>query len=215
MEEKIKFTAKLQQMASSEIMNIIPKDIYEEIKQRDPHPLFQAYVVGHEGEATGELVGGGRKILNWFSSAINKIWKKLNYGTKIFHGHNIDSSHEGRQSIGEVVGKAIKTIKDKVNAIAIMYIHPEFRDLPLNVASIEVDMNINPDDSVHDVNVGDITGIALGNSAVDKPGFADAGLLSQIQAMSKQIKVTDERKWQIGYRITGQREHELKLTKEA
>ena len=210
----MKFTAKLQQMASSEIMNIIPKDIYDEIKQRDPHPLFQAYVVGHEGEATGEVVGVGTKILNWFSSAINKIWKKLSYGTKVFHGHNIDSSHEGRQSIGEVVGKAIKTIKDKVNAIAIMYIHPEFRDLPLNVASIEVDMDIT-DDSVHDVNVGDITGIALGNSAIEKPGFEGATLLSQIQAMSKKLKITDEPKWELSYNRTRQGEQKFELVKEA
>ncbi len=210
----MKFTAKLQQMAASEIMNIIPKDIYDEIKQRDPHPLFQAYVVGHEGEATGEMVGVGTKILNWFSSAINKIWKKLNYGTKIFHGHNIDSSHEGRQSIGEVVGKAIKTIKDKVNAIAIMYIHPEFRDLPLNIASIEVDMDII-DDSVHDVNVGDITGIALGNSAIEKPGFEGATLLSQIQAMSKKLKITDDPKWELSYNRTRQGEQKFELTKEA
>jgi len=210
----MKFTAKLQQMASSEIINIIPNDIYEEIKQRDPHPLFQAYVVGHEGEATGEVVGAGTKVLNWFSSAINKIWKKLSYGTKVFHGHNIDSSHEGRQSIGEVVGKAIKTIKDKVNAIAIMYIHPEFRDLPLNVASIEVDMDII-DNNVHDVNVGDITGIALGNSAVDKPGFADAGLLSQIQAFANKPKITDDRKWVLSYEINRQGEQKFELIKEA
>ena len=215
MEEKIKFSAKLQQMASSEIINIIPNDIYEEIKQRDPHPLFQAYVVGHEGEATGEIVGMGTKVLNWFSSAINKIWKKLIYGTKIFHGHNVDSSHEGRQSIGEVVGKAIKTIKERVNAIAIMYIYPEYRDLPLNVASIEVDMDINPDGSVHDVNVGDITGIALGNSAVDKPGFADAGLLSQIQAMSKKLEITDNPKWELSFNRTRQGEQKFELVKEA
>jgi hypothetical protein len=211
----MKFSARLQQMASSEIINIIPNDIYEEIKQKDPHPLFQAYVVGHEGEATGEIVGMGTKILNWFSSAINKIWKKLIYGTKIFHGHNVDSSHEGRQSIGEVVGKAIKTIKEKVNAIAIMYIYPEYRDLPLNVASIEVDMDINPDGSVHDVNVGDITGIALGNSAVDKPGFADAGLLSQIQAMSKKLEITDDPKWELSFNRTRQGEQKFELVKEA
>ena len=180
----MKFLAKLQQMAASEIMNIIPNDIYEEIKRKDPHPLFQAYVVGHEGEATGQMVGMGTKVLNWFSSAINKIWQKMKYGTKIFHGHNIDSSHEGRQSIGEVVGKAIKTIQSKVNAIAITYIYPEYRDLSFDVASIEADVNINPDDSVHDVDVGDITGIALGNSAVEKPGFAGATLLSQIQAFA-------------------------------
>jgi len=180
----MKFLAQLQEMAASEIMNIIPNDIYEEIKQKDSHPLFQAYVVGHEGEATGRMVGTGTKILHWFSSAINKLWEKLKYGTKIFHGHNIDSSHEGRQSIGEVVGKTIKTIQSKVNAIAITYIYPEYRGLPLDVASIEADVNINPDDSVHDVDVGDITGIALGSSAVEKPGFAGATLLSQIQAFA-------------------------------
>ena len=132
----MKFTAKLQQMEASEIMNIIPKDVYEDIKRKDPRPLFQAYVVGHEGEATGTEVGGGKKILNWFSSAINKIWEKMKYGTRIFHGHNIDSSHEGRRSIGEVVGKAIKTIQNKVHAIAITYIYPEYRDLPLSLIHI-------------------------------------------------------------------------------
>lgn len=217
MEEKIKFTAKLQQMASSEIMNIIPNDIYDEIKQRDSHPLFQAYVVGHEGEVIATMPGIGQRILNWFSSAINKIWEKLSYGTKLFHGHNVDSSHEGRQSIGEVVGKAIRTIKSKTNAIAIAYIYPEFRDLPLNVASIEANIQINPDNTVQDVDVRDITGIALGNSAVDKPGFADATLLSQIQAMAKEmgllVDISD--KWKLVHNLTRQGEPKFELVKEA
>ncbi len=211
----MKFTAKLQQMAASEIINIIPNDVYEEIKRKDPHPLFQAYVVGHEGEATGNMVGMGTKVLNWFSSAINKMWEKLKYGTKVFHNHNKDSGHEGRTSIGEVVGKAIKTIQDKVNAIAITYIYPEFKDLSLNVASIEADVRINPDDGVHDVDVGDITGIALGNSAVDKPGFAGATLLSQIQAMSKKLEITDEPKWELSFNRTRQGEPKFELVKEA
>jgi len=42
-------------MAASEIMNIIPPDLYDEIKAKDDHPLFQAYVVGHEGEARATL----------------------------------------------------------------------------------------------------------------------------------------------------------------
>ncbi len=211
----MKFTAKLQQMASSEIINIIPKDVYEDIKQQDPHPLFQAYVVGHEGEATGHMVGIGKRVLNWFSSAINKIWQKLNYGTRLFHGHNVDSSHEGRQSIGEVVGKVVRTIKDKTHAIAIAYIYPEFRDLPLNVASIEADVRINPDNTVQDIDVGDVTGIALGNSAVDKPGFANAGLLSQIQAMSKKLELIDDPKWELSYNRTRQGEQKFELVKEA
>lgn len=181
----MKFLARLQHIGASEILNIVPKDVYEKVKQKDDHPLFQAYVVGQEGEAHANLVGIGQKVMNWFSSAINKLWKKLQYGTKIFHGHNLDSSHEGRKTIGEVVGKTLKTIKDKTSAIAIAYIYPEYRELPLDIASIEADIMVNPDASVHDVDVGDITGIALGSSMIETPGFAGATLLSQIQAFAK------------------------------
>ncbi len=211
----MKFIAKLQQMASSEILNIIPKDVYDNIKQVDPHPLFQAYVIGHEGEATAKMVGIGKKVSHWFSSAINKIGQKLKYGTKIFPCHNVDSSHEGRQSIGEVVGKTVRTIQDKVNAIAVMYIYPEYRNLPFDIASIEANVRINPDDNVHDVDVGDITGIVLGNSAIEKPGFAGATLLSSIQAMSKKLEITDEPKWELSFNRTRQGEEKFTLVKEA
>jgi len=212
----MRFTAKLQQMAASEITAIIPNDVYTEIKQRDPAPLFRAYVIGHEGEATGKIVGMGAKILHWFSSAINKIVEKLQYGTKIFHNHGPTNENEGRNPIGELVGKVVKTIKDKINAIAIMYIYPAYRDLPLDVASIEADINMNLDDSVHDVDVGDITGIALGSSAVDKPGFADATLLSEIQAFAERTEITGEpKKWQLGYKYTGQDDRKFKLAEEA
>ena len=193
----MKILAKLQHMPASEIMNIIPPDLYDEIKAKDEHPLFQAYVVGHEGEARATFVGIGQKVMTWFSSAINKLWKKLQYGTKIFHGHNLDSSHEGRESIGEVVGKTIKTVKDRVSAIAIAYIYPDYSKLPLDVASIEADIVVNPDinvqDDIHDVDVGEVTGIALSNSALETPGFAGATLLSQIQAFAKTDKIEDNK----------------------
>ena len=193
------FTAKLQSMASSEILGIIPKDVLARIKQGNPHPLFQAYVVGHEGGADGTIVGIGKRVLHWFSSAINKIWANLQYGTKIFHSHNLDSTHEGRKSIGEVVGKTVTTIASKTHAIAVAYIYPDYEDLPLNVASIEADVRINEDNTVHDIDVGPITGIALGNSAFDKPAFEGATLLSQIQAMSKKMELTENPKWELSY----------------
>lgn len=180
----MKFLARLQHIGASEILNIVPKDVYDEIKQKDAHPLFQAYVVGHEGEVKANIVGIGQRVMHWFSSAINKLWKNLQYGTKIFHGHNTDSSHDGRKTIGEIVGKTLKTVKDKVSAIAIAYIYPEYKELPLDIASIEADIMVNPDDSVHDVDVGDITGIALSSSMIDSPGFAGATLLSQIQGFA-------------------------------
>jgi hypothetical protein len=180
----MRITAKLQNMAASDILSFIPADEYRRIREEDPHPLFRAYVIGHEGVSQGRLVGGGSLIKKWFASAIKKLYDKLQYGLKIFHGHASTNEHAGRQPIGEIVGKALKEIWGRWSAIAIAYIKPEFRNLPLDVASIEADVRLSDMAGITDVDVGDITGIALGNSAVNEPGFAGATLLSQIQAFA-------------------------------
>lgn len=184
----MRFRATILEMASSEILEHIPANIYEAIKAKDPHPIFRAYVVGHEGLSGGEIVGAGSFIKRWFASAISNIVEKLQFGTKIFHAHGKTNEHEGRNVIGHIVGKAKKIIGDNLSAIAITYIKPEYKDLPLDVASIEADVILSgdKDNGIFDANVEDITGVALGNSAVQKPGFPGATLLSQIQAFADQ-----------------------------
>lgn len=181
------FKATIMEMASSEIMSHIPANIYEDIKAKDPHPEFRAYVVGHEGISTGKVVGHGDMVKHWFASAIEKIIEKLQYGTKIFHRHAKTNVHEGRGVIGHIVGKAKQIIDDNLSAIAIAYIKPEYRDLNLNVASIEAEIRLSGDrnSGIYDANVENITGIALGNSSYEKPGFKDATLLSKIQAFAQ------------------------------
>ena len=176
------------EMASSEILSHIPADIYEEVKTRDQHPVFRAYVIGHEGISAGKIVGSGDMVKRWFASAINKIVEKLQYGTKIFHKHAKTNVHTGRGVIGHIVGKAKQIIDDNLSAIAIAYIKPEYRDLKLDVASIEADVILSDDQNrgIYDANVEDITGIALGDSSVNRPGFPGASLLSSIQAFAKQ-----------------------------
>jgi len=214
----MRIRATLLHMAESEIKKIIPHDIYTEINQSDPHPLFRAYVVGHEGEATATWPGVGKLVKNWFSSAINKIVEKLQYGTKIFHNHAETNEHEGRTPIGELVGKVIKTIKDKANAIAITYIYPEYRNLPLDVASIETTVDIDLDNSgVYGVDVQEVTGIALGNSGVDQPGFPGATLLSELQAMAKKHGIEHEipKRLQLGFSLNNtDQQDKLKLVEE-
>jgi len=180
--------ATILEMASSEIMEHIPASLYEAVKAKDPHPLFRAYCVGHEGISQGKVVGKGDMVKRWFASAINKIVEKLQYGTKLFHEHGKSNVHEGRGIIGHIVGKAKSIINDSLSAIAIAYIKPEFRDLNLDVASIEADVVLNDDrnSGIYDANVENITGIALGNSSVNRPGFPGATLLSQIQAFAGQ-----------------------------
>ena len=184
----MRFSATILEMASSEILQHIPANIYEEVKAKDKHPVFRAYVIGHEGISEGKVVGHGNMVKRWYRSAISKIVERLQYGTKVFHAHAETNEHAGRTSIGHIVGKAKEVINDNLSAIAIMYIKPAFADLPLNVASMEADVRLNNDQNsgVFDADVEDITGVALGSSAVDRPGFKDATFLSQIQELAKQ-----------------------------
>jgi hypothetical protein len=173
-------------MAASEVLSMIPASEYERIKQSDPSPVFKAYVIGHEGESEGRVVGGGNVVARWVRSAIDKLYNKLALGIALFHDHAQTNEHAGRVAIGEIVGKALRTIKDRLSVIAVAYIRPEFRHLPLDVASIEADLRFIEDRkrNVYQADVDEITGIALGNSAVNKPGFAGATLLAQVQAFA-------------------------------
>ncbi len=184
-EKTVHVILQLQEMAASEILGHVSKEELDRIKQTDPHPEFRAYVVAHEGVSEGSLVGGGNIVKRWFRSAIQKVFDFLKIGVKVFHDHNVDNTHEGRESIGHVVGRVVKQVKDKLTAIAIMYIKPAFRHLPLDVASIEADIRIDPSkDRISPVDVKRLTGIALGSSMVRKPGFTGAELLSSIQAFA-------------------------------
>ena len=178
--------ATILEMASEDILSHIPANLYEQVKTTDKKPLFRAYVIGHEGISEGQVVGAGNIVKRWFSSAIEKIVEKLQYGTKIFHKHGKTNVHSGRGVIGHVVGKAKQIINDNMSAIAIAYIKPEYRDLKLDVASIEADVRLNDDrnSGVYEADVEDISGIALGDSKDKRPGFHGATLLSQIQAFA-------------------------------
>lgn len=182
---KIRICGELQEMAADEVLDHVSASAYKRIRKADEKPEFRAYCIAHEGESEGKVVGIGRVIKKWARSAIQNITERLAIGTKVFHLHEMTNDHEGRKAIGEVVGKALSDIAGKLSSIAIMYLFPDYRDIPLDVASIEADINlpetINPNARAVDVDVEDITAIALGNSQTQKPGFAGATLLASLQ----------------------------------
>lgn len=187
----MKIKARLLEMAAEELLDMIPTSTYLKIKANDPHPTFKAFVIGHEGESTGKLAVDGvnfvKVVKKWYRSAIEKFNDTLKVGVKLFHGHNYDNNQEGRESIGEVVGKALRTIKDKLSVVMIGYIKPEYKNLPLDVASIEADINLNEHAGEYIADVDAIHGIALGNSSTETPGFAGATLLAQVQEFAEKL----------------------------
>jgi len=191
----MRIPARYQAMAEDELLAMIPASEYKRIKEQDPNPLFKAYVIGHEGIGTGKLIGAGTIVSRWFRSAIEALYRKIQAGIKLFHDHGETNEHERRIPIGEVVGKALRTIKEKLSTIIVAYIKPDFRGIPLDVASIEADIIFKKDEKIgtYTSDVERVTGIALGNSAINRPGFPGATLLAQVQAFAKKTNHTQHR----------------------
>lgn len=181
---KTTITGQLQHLAADELLDMVSPDTLARIKQTDQHPEFRAYVVGHEGEAQGRIIGLGLRAVQYFRDAIVAIHNQLRIGTGIFHRHKATNDRTGDTAIGELVGKRLASIGGMLHNIAAVYVYPQHRELPLDVASIEAEVQLtdNGGGRMSAVNVGDITGIALSNSAVEKPGFPGATLLAAVQA---------------------------------
>jgi len=187
----MRIRATLRAMASSEIEAMISAEKLAEIKSRDRNPIIKAFVVGHEGEARGNLVGYGNIVKRWFVDMVKRLNEKIPSGLQLFHGHAATNDNAGRVPIGEVVGKKLLNIKDRLSSVVACWIYPDYRHLPLDVASIEADVDLEGDDKdkLYVADVNEITGIALGNSEIETPGFPGAELLGQLQAMARRSRI--------------------------
>ena len=189
----MKIRATLHAMAESEIKEMIPAEVLARIKSQDKSPMIKAFVVGHEGEARGNLLGVGNIIKQWFGDMVKKLNEKISIGLQLFHGHAATNDIDGRVPIGKIVGKKLMEIKDRLSSVVACYIYPDYRHLPLDVASIEADVDLRGDDKdrLYVADVNEITGIALGYSEIETPGFPGAELIGQLQAMAeKRFKIT-------------------------
>jgi uncharacterized protein YdcH (DUF465 family) len=177
-------------MAEDELLGMISPRAIRDIKREDPTPIFKAFIVGQEGEARPKVLGLGATVQRWYYSAIEKLTEKLALGTPAYHNHAADNGPAGRQPIGEIVGKAFKKLGEVASSIAVAYIYPPFRDLSLDIASIEADILAPSADvkdfAVRDLDVLGVSGIAFGNSALNSPAFPGATLLAQVQAFAEQ-----------------------------
>jgi len=173
--------------------SVIPPDVVERLKASgDSNPEFRVYCVSHEGDVKGKIVGKGSVATRYARDIITKLNDTLKAGVKAFMGHGKDNSHEGRETIGEVVASFVKEVGGKLNQFAAVYIKPAYRQLKLDVASLETDVQCEYDGSgtFNVMDVEPITGLALGDSAKDSPGFKNATLRAQVQYFLDENKET-------------------------
>lgn len=170
-------------------MQHISPETLAEIKKTDPHPVLEAYVLGHPGESKTYVVGIGEKILKWGTLAIKALKERIKPGTKAFNGHNADNSHEGRTAIGRVIAVINSTQNEVIN---IIHRFKDFLHLKADVASFEAPPLKVPEGTDldgHEVQpdeIGDITGVALAHHATAKPAFAGAVKLAALQCLTKE-----------------------------
>lgn len=171
-------------MPSGEVLEMIPSDTLARIRQADPHPMFKVFSIGHEGDANANIVGKGMRVLSYARDIIVQMFNKVKVGLPALHRHDPKTNdHTDRPRVGEVVGKTLKLIDGVMHTLTAFYIKPEFRNTPLDIASIEGSFEAEEigDGSLGVVNLTEITGIALSDKAIDTPGMPGATLQAALQ----------------------------------
>lgn len=190
MNNRIYFTAQLQQMAESEVLSMIPSDTIARIQQTDAHPMFKVFSIGHEGSATGaNVIGVGSRLVQWARDVVIQMFNNIRSGLRVFHGHQPDSNgHSGRTEVGEIVGKTMKEINGVLHTLGAVYIKPEHRDKTFDVASLEgiVEFGERVDGNVDVLNVKSITGLAVDDGRVSRPAMPGATLQAALQMFTQE-----------------------------
>lgn len=172
-------------LTASEIMALIDPDTISRIKATDPHPFFQAYSICHEGTSQPTILGDTARPIHWTRAAVQSIKKIVLKGVKFFKGHNEDNSTDKREALGEIVANSEREIDGKLHHIAIGYFPDKSKVSDSDICSQEANWNLfeNAGKWFADT-IEKMTSIALSNSKVDKPAFADARRLGMVQAFT-------------------------------
>lgn len=167
-----------------EIKNHIPLNVLAEIKNKNSNPYFRAYSIMQDGIAKPRIIGESNVLpTKWSRKIVESLKKIVKRGVQFFIGHNDDNSIENRKSVGEVISNFQKKIGNKLHNIVIGYFPDKISADQYDVCSIEGNILAQDYDDYSIVKqVKNITGIALGNSAYDKPAFPGAVYLGSIQA---------------------------------
>lgn len=183
------------------VLNQIPSRTRKRIFRENEHPFLVEMVVGEEGETSGTIVKGGvkhriKKL--WNDRVVRSISDKV-VGAKLFDRH--DSANDpNRPNIGEVVaGNSVRTAGGKMAARAIGWFQDadairRTKSGELNTCSIEADCEFSRTGggvgSWLVDKVDRITGVALGDARVDRPGFPGAGFTSALQMFADDDDLT-------------------------
>lgn len=123
-------------------------------------------------------------VFKWGRGIIEKLSNVVKTGTKFFAGHGKNTnSHDGRQSLGEVVASYVKEIKGKLANVVIGFFPDKESVQDMDVISMEASINTDIEDTVTDIEK--VSGIAMASSDKESPAFPGAVRLASIQCFAQ------------------------------
>lgn len=141
--------------------------------------FVKVYMVVKEGLSNPTIIGKGVTPLEWSRKAVSEFASKVSNGLKAYRGHGATNTRDESESIGEVVGHAIKDIAGKLNHYVAIASETEN---DLDTISMEADITYVPAGNKGIVSViNRVTGLALGVKGIDIPGVEGAGLIASMQ----------------------------------
>jgi hypothetical protein len=172
----------VQAFAENEILAAIPPDVLARIKAENPHPFFKAYSVCHDGVSKPTLLGDTARPIQWLRDAVHTVTSAITKGVKFFAGHGAEND-PSRESLGEVVASYEKEIDGKLHHVVVGYFPKPEKVQAFDVCSQEAEWTFwdNPSGWIAD-KIRRMTGIALANSAFEKPAFSGAREMGFVQA---------------------------------
>lgn len=168
-------------LTKEEIQNRIPLEKLNQIKGSG---VLQAYTIAQEGKSYPKVLGEGTQILKWTKAVLHRLKDKIKQGTKFFVEHGNDTnSHTNREAVGEIVSSFLKDIHGKLSNVIVGYFPDRDKVKNEDVCSMEADIYTDENNIVGDIN--DVTGIALGKSSEQNPGFSGAIRLATVQCFEE------------------------------
>lgn len=173
-------------LSPEEIRRMVPQDVKDRIRAKDPNPLYRAYSICHEGVSSPKVLGVGRRKISWPRRAVESIQAFAKRFMSFFRGHNADNSTYGREELGKVVAHGQKEINGKLHHVVVGYFPNKEKIRDLVVPSMEAVWNfVEKGDSMVAQGLKELTAIALAKADEETPAFPDAGLLGAIQAFDE------------------------------
>ena len=178
-------------MAAADVQAMIGAHHYQQIVAADASPFFVQMTIGHEGTSSGSLSGLGARVKEWGKRVVRALVHAFDPAgrvpARIYDGIiNWHGGEDSRVAVGEVLHSRGQELSGVLHAEAVGYIYADQMDLreairkgERDCCSIEADVVVS--EQAGRVIVEDVeraTGVVLGHTSRQTPGFAGARVMA-------------------------------------